>query len=180
MSEKRKIHWKLNFFDCAVIVLVILAGGVFYFLSSRSSSAPADAAASGTGTVRYTVELTGMRLEAAELVEVGDTLTEKTQKNTMGEAVSVEITPTEELTKDSINGVYHWVELPERYTATIVVEAQATFTDNEIKTTGGQVVRAGQSVRVNGDGWAGAGYIVAVERSGQSAMVDAGEGSVAE
>lgn len=179
MSEKHKIHWKLNFFDCAVIVLVILAGGVFYFLSSRSS-APDDPTASGAGTVRYTVELTGMRLEAAELVEVGDTLTEKTQKNTMGEAVSVEITPTEELTKDSINGVYRWVEVPERYTATIVVEAQATFTDNEIKTTGGQVVRAGESVRVNGDGWAGTGYIVAVERSGQSAMVSTGEGSAVE
>lgn len=167
-ENNKKIRWKLNLFDLLVIlvVLAVAAGVVFlrYQQSRASQASQSEGTAAGSATVRYVVELTEMPLQAAEMVQPGDELVERTRKEAMGVVQSVEVGLTRTLTKDQNTGNYHFVEVPEQYTATIVVEDTATISDSSIVSSGGLEIRAGTSVRVFGPGYYGSGYIISVER----------------
>jgi len=166
MDKKRRV-WKLNLFDTGVLLLAVLAGA---FLLWRSGAAAGESApqtgdvATGTVTVRYEVELSEMHLDAAQLVKVGDELMERTRKENMGKVTSVQVAPTRTLAKDQNTGSYFFTEIPERYSATMMVEATATVSDDRIVLSSGLEIRAGQSVRVFGPGYYGTGYINRVER----------------
>ena len=167
--ENKKIRWKLNLFDLLVILLALaVAAGIVWmrYQQNRAAQAAQDAggASGGSAVVRYVVELDEMSLQAAEMVAPGDALVERTRKQAMGTVESVEVALTRTLTKDQTTGNYHFVEIPERYTATMVVTDTATVSDSSIVSSGGLEIRAGTSVRVFGPGYYGSGYIVSVER----------------
>lgn len=165
--DKKKRTWKLNLFDTGVLVLAVLAGAFLLWrnVAPAAGGDPAEGAqVSGSTTIRYEVELSELRLEAAQLVQVGDELIERTRKEVMGTVESVEVNPTRTLAKDQNTGNYFFAEIPERYTATMTVVASATVSDDRIVLDSGLEIRAGISVRVFGPNYYGTGHVTRVER----------------
>ena len=166
--DKKKIKWKLNLFDLLVMALVLVVAvgvvGMKYRQQQAAQSEQGQTNAPGAITVRYEVELTQMFYDTAMQVQPGDKLTERTRKEAMGTVESVEVTLTRVQSKNELTGNYHFVEIPERYTATMMVTSPATQSENKIVLDSGLEVRAGQSIRVFGPGYYGTGYITCVER----------------
>lgn len=167
-ENKKPIHWKLNLFDLLVLIVAVVAVAAVVFLryqqQQRQQQAQDAAAQSGVVTVRYTIELTEMPLQAAQLIQPGDALTERTRKESLGTVESVDVALSRTLTKDQTTGNYYFTEIPERYTATIVVTSSASDSDRAIVTEGSMEIRAGTSIRVYGPGYYGTGYIISVDR----------------
>ena len=170
MSEKKRIKWKLNLFDVALLVLAVaIAGGLvaWKFLGSNQTQVDPESGITvtkGTKTIRYVVELEQLHKETADMVQEGHELYERTKRELMGTVEKVDKIPTEILTRNETAGVFEFVEMPERYNVIMHITAQATENENSIVLESGLEVRAGTAVRVFGPGYYGAGYILAVER----------------
>jgi hypothetical protein len=166
--DKKTIKWKLNLFDLLVMALVLIAAvgvvGMKYRQQQAAQSQQGQVNAPGAITVRYEVELTNLLHDVAMQVKTGDKLTERTRKESMGTVESVEVTQTRTQSKNELTGDYFFAEIPERYTATMMVTSPATKSESKIMLDSGLEVRAGQSVRVFGPGYYGTGYITYVER----------------
>lgn len=170
MAEKKKLALKFNLFDLIVILLalVIAAGAVFY--ARRKNSAPAaegkqTPAVTAQVTVRYTLEIEQAYPEAAELAETGDELYERTKKQYLGKVESVEILPSVVLVKDTINGKFDYVEVPNRKNIKMQVTAQGVRNEEGTTLDSGLQIRAGDNFRVCGPGYYGTGYVTSIERS---------------
>ncbi|MGL4789769.1 MAG: hypothetical protein ACRCW1_00050, partial [Anaerotignaceae bacterium] len=68
------------------------------------------------------------------------------------------------LVDDTVNVMVKDTVVPERETTLITVEANATESAGDFKVNGYFIVKAGLEVAVKGNGYAGRGYILNVER----------------
>lgn len=170
MSEKRKIKWKLNLFDIALMAVVLVAAVgllAWKYVGSNQTSVDPNSGASvpkGMQTVRYVVELEQLHEQTAEKIARGDTLYERTKKEKMGTVEAVEVLPATVLSKNQIDGSFFYADVPERYNVTMEITAQGTAQEKGIVLDGGLEIRAGVSVRVLGPGYYGTGYVLSVER----------------
>ena len=82
----------------------------------------------------------------------------------MGTVVAVEAEPHKAVFADYKNGKYSEGEISELETVIITLEADVSETDSALIVDGNYVVRAGKEIAVKGQGYAGKGYIVSVER----------------
>ncbi|MBE6956168.1 MAG: DUF4330 domain-containing protein [Ruminococcaceae bacterium] len=167
-ENQKKIKWKLNLFDIILIAVVLVAAGAFAAIKLGSSPSPVDPV-EGTPvqtpqSVRYVVQLEQVLPQTAELVEEGQHLYERTKKEDMGVIETVEVTAARTLTKNELDGTFHFVEVPDRMDVTMTLSSPATFSDSAIVLASGLEVRAGSSVRVLGPGYYGSGYVLQVER----------------
>ena len=160
MEENKKRRSILNLFDI-VVILVALALAAVLLIPRQSASDSPDAE---SGTVRYTIELTGMQNGSAELIQEGDSLVDRIKRYSIGTVQSVEVTNTLRQVEDYENGVVRYVESSTLQTAILVIEAPCTQTDTQITVSGGYAIRVGLPVSVLGPGYYGTGYILAVER----------------
>lgn len=161
--EKKK-HSLFNVFDIVVILIALVLFAVLFFARSSGGDTSDDTASVKSGTVTYTIELTGMVNGSAELVSVGDELVDKVKKYDVGTVTAVEVSNTVRQVQDLINGGTVESEMSTQQTATITVEAPCTETETDILVAGGYVIKVGLSVSVKGPGYYGTGYIVGVER----------------
>lgn len=161
--EKKK-HSIFNVFDIVVILIAVALAAVLFFTRSSGSSTSDDAADTKSGTVTYTVELTGMVNGSAELVSVGDELVDKVKKYDVGTVKAVEVSNTVRQVQDLVNGGTVESEMSTQQTATVTVEAPCTETEADILVAGGYPIKVGLQVSLKGPGYYGTGYIVGVER----------------
>ena len=82
----------------------------------------------------------------------------------MGQVKDFETVPYKKLTPDYENNVFRDSVDPTSNTVLITVEANVTETDNAFAVDGQFIVRAGTEIFVKGEGFAGEGYIVKVNR----------------
>lgn len=167
--DNKKLGWKPNLFDLvvAVIALAVVVGMVGLWLwqnrpvddLEEPSQWPREV------TVRYTVELNEMPLDAAQSIQPGDEVLERSLNKPVGVVESVEVRLTRVVVHDQNTGEQYYTEIPERYTAAIVLTASAKEYASNFTTENGLVVRVGTFVRMMGTGYSGSGYIVRVERS---------------
>lgn len=160
--EKRKKLKFFNLFDI-IVILVALALLMALFFAKKGGQ-QTDAGEDSVGTVTYTLELTGMQNNAAELVKAGDKLTDKIKKYDIGTVVSVKVETSITQVEDYENGRIIDVPVSSQQTAVIVMEAPCVETNSRITVGGGYVVRVGASANVRGPGYAGTGYIIDIER----------------
>lgn len=166
-ENKKTFKWKPNLFDLLVLAAAVIAVAAVVFLryqQQRQQMAQEDAAQSNVTTVRYTIELTGMPLDAAQMIQPGDALVERTRRESLGTVESVSVGLTRVQVKDQYTGDYYFTEMPDRYTAVIVVVSPATEDDRVIITSGIMGIRAGATIRVYGPGYYGVGSILSVDR----------------
>ena len=158
--EKRK--WRLNLFDVIFIAVVVIAAVIIILRPGNSAGGVVSSGA--LQTVVYTIELTEMFGDTADLIKPGDSLVDKIERRAMGTVVSVDIiSPARKLQKNDLTGGRVISEVPGRKDAVITVTADATVTDSQIS-IGGFIVRAGAFVSVNGPLYNGSGYIIDIER----------------
>ena len=147
MAENKK-KFKINFFDIVIILIVVCVGAGVYFFTHKSPPA-------ATKKLTYVVELN---------IRIGDDLTENTKNYNMGKVVDVETVPYSKITPDYENNAYVDSVDPYYSTVLITVEADVTETASSYAVDGQYVVRAGTQVFVKGEGYAGEGYIVKINR----------------
>ena len=162
----KKIRWRITVFDVLIMAVVVVAAAAALLVwRSTGGSSKTPSSALNTHTLRYTIELTGMAGDTADLVSEGDTIIDSTKKYIMGTVLSVDVTVTTTATKNLETGGKVNSEVPDKHTATIVLECTCTETDAQIYTTSGYLVRVGEEVQATGPGYAGLGYVIDIERA---------------
>ncbi len=161
-TQKKKTRWKLNGFDIILITVVILAAMVVFFL--WRSSGQGNSTAVSTRPVHYTIELQEMIGETAYTIQTGDTIIDNAKKYIMGTVESVTVIPATETKTDLTTGNTVTSEIPGKLTAIIELVCDCTDSDYEITATSGYVIRIGSEVQAAGPGYAGTGYLVAIDR----------------
>ena len=163
-TQNKKPRWKLNGFDIILIAVVLVAAAAV-FLLWRSSSRSSDVSAT---SVRYTIELEEMAGETAYQIKAGDTIVDSVKKYVMGTVESVSVMAATEWKTDYTTGDTVMSEIPGKKTAVIELVCDCNMSDAEIAATSGYVVRIGAEVQAAGPGYAGTGYVVAIDREGDA------------
>lgn len=155
MAEKKK--FKINFFDVVIILIVICVGAGLYVFTHRDTTVE-------TKKLTYMIEINKATPGLENYIRIGDDLTENTKNYNMGKVAAVETIPYTKLTPDYENNVFRDSVDPTCETVLITVEANVTESPSGFAVDGQYVVRAGTEIFVKGEGYAGEGYIVKVNR----------------
>lgn len=160
MANEKKKSWRdlFNLFDVVVILIILALGAVLVLFSGKGSKAAAS-------TVRYTVEFTNMQNGTASLIQAGDSLVDRVKKFDLGKVVSVEVSDTVRQVQDFEHGGMKEVTSETRQTATVVIEAAASETEQDILVSGGYLLKIGTQVSAKGPGYFCSGVVLAIERS---------------
>lgn len=150
----------LNLFDIVIILLVIALVLVLYFARPQSAVAPA----AQSSTVIYTVELTPMVNNSAELIKVGDELVDKLKKYDLGTVKDVSVEVAKKQTDNLVDGGSVYGEMQSQQSAIVTIESACTQSSTQITVGGGFAVRVGATVNVRGPGYNGIGYIISIDR----------------
>lgn len=160
-SAPGKRKWKINIFDIVIIAIVLVIAVLFlYFTTFKGQSAGSNE----SSVVTYMIELRDISKNVADKIQVGDALSDSVKKNDLGVVQSVRIVPYTTLGQVTETGEYILSEVPDRYTAILVVESPAVETDSSITVGSGFVIRCGTSVGAVGPGYIGIGTILTIER----------------
>ena len=117
--------------------------------------------------MRYTVEFTNMQNGSASLIQPGDSLVDRVKKFDLGTVVSVEVGPTYTLTTNTLEGGSHEVSSQLLQTATVVIEAPCTETEQDFLVSGGFLIKIGTSVSAKGPGYSAYGTVLKIEKGGE-------------
>ena len=170
-QTRKRPGWLPNFFDLAIIAVVILAAVLFLWwrgaIGGTGGSGDQNQISSGNRTLRYTIELSQMYGDSANLIQVGDKIVDGVRKYEMGTVVSVEVGDSITYVHDMEHASYRPVVFPGYQTATLVLEAECSETDTELTVGGGYLIRCGTAIQVRGPGYAGSGTILSIERGNQ-------------
>jgi len=148
---------KINLFDIVVILFLIAAAVVGYKLLNKET-------VSEMKTIRYTIELSDNPVGFSENINVGDDITDNIKNYYMGKVVDIKTVPYTDLIPDTENGVIRESVIPDRETNILTLEAQVVESGSDFKVNGYYVVRCGLEVAAKGNGYAGRGYILDIER----------------
>jgi hypothetical protein len=162
-NKQKRPRWKLNVFDIVIIAAVIIAAGVLIFIWRNSGKSRSAAA---TKTVRYTIELCNLLEGTSEKIKKGDTIMDSTKKYIMGTVTKIMTEPATRPEPNYETGDTVQSVIPGRETVFIEIVCNCSDTASEITTESGYLIRIGSEVTAAGPGYAGKGYIVAIEREG--------------
>ena len=161
-NKKKKPRWSLNFFD---LVIIAVAAAACFLLIRMAGDGNVIAPSGETKTVRYTVELSTMLGETAEMIKPGDALVDKIEKRSVGTVVSAKVTPAYVSAQSGVTGDYIISEIPGHKSAVVVLEATCSVNDFEISTNG-FAIRTGTKISFTGPGYSGSGFIIEIARDG--------------
>ena len=162
---------KFNLMDCLIILVVValIAGGIFVLSSLKGKDS--SAALSQGATIRYTVELAK---EEEEVLNAFIAAAEKEDNCYVGEkeraeAVIKEVTytPAKIQTRNSKTGEIYWEEIEDKYCINVTLESQGSETDSSVIAGSGNVLKVGAETSVKGKGYAGYGFIIALEAANE-------------
>lgn len=158
-AGKRK--W-FNLFDIIVIAIALIAVIVLFFWQSGSDDPVISDGKSGT--VTYTIELSGLRHGAEELITEGDAVVDNIKNYSLGTVVSCTVEPYIQWQTDLTTGEQKPQIDPTKNTAYVVITAPCMESDSAITVGGGYDIRVGLGINVSGPDWYGSGTVVSIER----------------
>ena len=161
-QNTHKFRLRLNLFDAIVLIVVLLAGAAFAWLSLRSGQS--DSTASAAQTVQYTVVFQKMDAGDSKLIQPGDKLEDAIKNYSLGTVVSVETKPAVTQVLDEVNRRYVDAALDGFEDVYITVTSSCTDSGDKLLLGGGYDFRVGQTAYVRGPGYMGSGPVVAIER----------------
>ena len=148
---------RINIFDIVVIVMVLLVAVVGYKILNKETAAEMK-------TIRYTIELADNPVGFSENISIGDDITDNIKNYYMGKVVDIKTEPYTDLYPDSEDGIMRDAVIPGRERNILTLEAQVTESASDFKVNGYYVVKCGLEVAAKGNGYAGRGYILDIER----------------
>ena len=157
MAENNK-KFRINFFDVVIVVIVACVVIAAYVFLNRGEAAAA------TKKLTYKIELNETTPGMENYIRIGDDLMENTKNYHMGKVVDFEVKPYTKITPDYENNRFVDSADPSHNTVVITVEADVTETDSSFAVDGQFIVRAGTEIFVKGEGYAGEGYVVEINR----------------
>jgi len=138
--------------DVAVVVLVIAAALVWFFVLNRT---PQMGGGSFSGdTITYYIEVQNLTREQVEAVQIGDLLQEGERHLPIGEVLAISVRPHEVQIHDHENERISWMEFPDRYAIILTVETRITETEQEVRAGGEVLLRSGTAMHFTGPGYA--------------------------
>jgi flagellar basal body-associated protein FliL len=161
-KKQNKPRWKLNIFDIIIIAIVIIAAGVLIYIwrfSDKSGNTSVN-----YKPVHYSIELSGMMSGTAEKIKEGDTILDSTKKFIMGTVVSVSIEPATTPEKNLETGDTVLSVMPDKETAVVELLCNCSSNESQITAESGYMISIGKDVTAAGPGYAGKGYVIAIER----------------
>jgi hypothetical protein len=161
-AKNKKPRWRLNAVDIVIIAVVLAAAAALLYLwraSGKSSTAAAN-----LKTVTYAIELSQMEHGAAGRIKEGDVIYDSAKKYVMGTVISVSVEPAVTPVKNLETGDTVLSRIPDQETAIVRLECRASENDAQITAESGYVIRVGEKVQAAGPGYAGLGYIIAIDR----------------
>ena len=156
MANKK---FKINVFDAVVVAVVIIVLIAAYAFMNRGGDTVV-----ATKKLRYKIEITEKPVGFSELIEVGDRITDNIKNYHMGTVVAIETEPYKDIFEDYENGRYAEGETDELETVVLTLEADVTETESSLIVGGNYVVKAGKEIAVKGEGYAGTGHVISIER----------------
>ncbi|GFI62438.1 hypothetical protein IMSAG049_01620 [Clostridiales bacterium] len=156
MAEEKK-KFKINLFDIVIILIVFCVGAGLYIYTHRGKTVD-------TQKLTYVIEINQAVPGMENFIRKGDNLTENTKNYNMGKVVDFAVTPYRKVTPDYENNIYRDSIDSSSNTVLITVEANVTETASTLAVDGQFVIRAGSEIFVKGEGYAGEGYIVKINR----------------
>ena len=164
-QNAHKFRIRLNLFDAIVLIVVLLAGAAFAWLSLRSGDSSGTAATSQT--VRYTVVFQKMAKGDSQLIQAGDKLEDAVKNYSIGTVVSVETKPAVTQILDQEERCYVDAELAGYEDVYVTVESACTDNGEPLLLGGGYDFRVGKTAYVRGPGYKGSGPVTAIERGNE-------------
>lgn len=158
-ESKFKLRDLFNLFDVAVLAVAVLLGVVLILISRGAGKEQT--------TVLYTVEFTNMQNGSASLIQPGDSLVDRVKKFDLGKVLTVEVGPTYTQIENRLEGGSHEIASQTLQTATVVIEAPATETEQDFLVSGGFLIKIGTSVSAKGPGYSAYGTVLKIERGGE-------------
>lgn len=159
-QNNHKFRLRLNLFDCAVILIALVAAG--FLLWNRFK--PTPAAIPDSERVRYTICLQKVIAGVGDRVEAGDQLVDAVKNFSLGSVVSVEVRPATDSIIDEGQRRYVTTEIPGYEDLLIQVESTATITEEKVLVGSGYAIHVGEDIYVRGPGYLGSGEVYAIER----------------
>ena len=164
-QSNHKFRLRLNLFDAIVLIVVLLAGAAFAWLSLRGGQS--SSAAPTAQTVRYTVVFQKMAQGDSQLIEIGDPLEDTVKNYKLGNVVAVETKPAVTQVLDQVNRCYVDAVLEGYEDVYVTVESACTDSGDKLLLDGGYDFRVGQTAYVRGPGYMGSGPVTAIERGAE-------------
>lgn len=155
-------RFRLNALDIVIIVILVLAiaAAAFFLLKGRLASK--ETVVEEKVNISFDIEMTNLTKDMAEGIHEG-TVTLGNKNIDKGEITAVKVEPYKKLNEDKENGEFVWVEVPDKYMATITVEKEVTDTETAYKGES-EEYRIGEMMSFRGKGFAGwGGYIVRLD-----------------
>lgn len=157
--ENKKKRIKFNLFDVIVIAVILLLAAAAYLILNGLPNASEN-----TVTVSYTLELTGLREEMADSVEVGDSFYVTSTGYEIGTVTAVEVVPYTVTATDKEEAVIRNQEVADYVNLQITLEVEVIETDDALTTEDGQVIRTGTSLTASNGTVIGSGFVIWTER----------------
>jgi len=134
IDEKGRLGSKCSVIDLAVLllILVVVAGAVFAFMGEAQVEGADGTVVGRDMSVRYTLQISGVRDWALHNIRVGDQLF--VGETDVGTIISRESEPYKMLFSE--DGEVWWAEVPDRHVIIIQVEGTATVLDGRILVAG--------------------------------------------
>lgn len=158
MEQKKR---SFSGFDVAVVVIVIAAALVWFFVINRTPQVEGVMGDSAT----YYIEVQSLTREQVNMVQKGDLLLEGSRHLPIGEVLNVAVRPHEVQIHDHEAETIMWEDFPDRYTIILTVETEVTETEQEIRAGGEVLLRGGAGINFTGPGYAfSSGVILTIHR----------------
>ena len=161
-QNTHKFRLRLNLFDAIVLIVVLLIGAAFVWISLRGNQD--DSAAPTAQTVQYTVVFQKMAQGDSQLIQPGDKLEDAIKNYGLGTVVSVETKPAVTQVLDEVNHRYVDAVLEGSEDVYVTVTSSCTDSGDKLVLGGGYDFRVGQIAYVRGPGYVGSGPVTAIER----------------
>ncbi len=159
MNTKSKPR-KFNFLDIIIIlVVVVIAGSLLfvYYLKNKK-------VAINETKLTYVLELVDNPIGFSELIKINDNLVDGIKNFPMGKVIAIETAPEIRIVNDLANSEIIESSVPNREKVLLTIEASVVDTGEEILVGGSYDLRVGKYVNAKGNGYAGTGFILQVER----------------
>lgn len=156
----KRIKFKWNFWDGAVIVLILAVVVAAYMLSHGGKLDTREEVI----TRSYTIELNDLHEEMLDCVHVGDRVVDNIRNYNMGTITDMEVVSYTVGVTDEEAGIIRQQPLPDRYCLILTIEADTIETETDVQTVSGYNLKTGLSISCTINELSSGGYILTVER----------------
>ena len=168
-ENERKLRF--NFFDVIIIAAVVLAVAAALLLRNRSQGNDVLSGREDLPPMRYTLELRGAAAAAGDCFEVGGEVWNSATNESLGTLVDMKCEPYVDRSYSEARGEYVEYQVEDLCVLTLVIENGGKIEKGTV-TIGTVEARIGAAVYVKRLGFAGTGYIIAVDTMGADNTVE--------